>query len=718
MPSCPSKGITITEAPMLTRRFALSATLLAVACGCAAPSLRSAEPPVPGQQAVAQANAPVPVTRVVLFSSGVGYMEHAGKVTGTTSSELSFKTAQINDALKSLVVEDRDGGQVTTIAYPSQDPIAKTLRSFQVDISGNPTFGDLLGQLRGAKVKVRLGDTSLSGIILGVERRVKVVGDRGDKIDEWVLNLIDGATVRAIELGEVRSLDFEDPTLQAELGKALAALAQARDQDKKPMLIHFVGQGERRVRIGYIVEAPVWKTSYRLLLDQAAGAKSKLQGWAIVENQTDNDWNKVSLTLVSGQPISFIQNLYQPLYIPRPVVEPELFASLRPQLYGDGLGKSADQPAVFAERKMAKQRQSMAAPSAPSPSVAAGAMAMEAAAEAGEPLDAAQGVQSLAQAEKLGEFFQYTVPDVDLPRQRSAMIPIVTDDITAERLSIYNRTVLAKHPLLGAKLINSTGKHLQAGPVTVLDQGGYTGDARIDNLPPGQERLLSFAIDLEMTVQAEGKGTTNTLLTGRLVNGVLEIKRRYVQTQEYLVANKADSPRSLIIEHPLTSGWTLVDTPTPEETTDTLYRFRDTVEAGKSSSLVVKEERTDFEGVALVDADLGLMDFYIQAKEIPAGVREALGKAMTLKRSLEELNRQIGERQQKIEEVTREQQRIRENMRTVDQKSEYYKRLLGKLNDQETQLDQWRQEQDGLRQQMEQKRTEFEAYIVSLNLDR
>ena len=98
--------------------------------------------------------ADVPVKQVVLFSSGVGYFEHFGTVNGTGDTELRFKTQQINDILKSLVLEDLDKGQVTTITYPSQDPVAKTLRSFQVDITTNPSLGDLLNQLRGAKVKL------------------------------------------------------------------------------------------------------------------------------------------------------------------------------------------------------------------------------------------------------------------------------------------------------------------------------------------------------------------------------------------------------------------------------------------------------------------------------------------------------------------------------------------------------------------------------------
>src|SRR5882757_8036472 len=286
------------------------------------------------QPATAQGNS-VPVKAVVLFSSGVGYFEHFGTVKGSGSTELRFKTQQINDILKSLVLQDMDGGKVTTISYPSQDPIAKTLRSFQIDITSNPSLGDLLNQLRGAKVKATAGAENLEGTILGLEKKQKPAGDKGT-VEVWVLNLISGGTIRSVELDQVSKLELEDPQLQEELGKALTALSQARDQDKKPVTINFNGEGERHVRLGYVVETPIWKTSYRLVMGDAKDpkqAKHSLQGWAIVENQTDNDWNDVQLSLVSGRPISFIQDLYHPIYIPRPLVFPNVYASLRPQTY-------------------------------------------------------------------------------------------------------------------------------------------------------------------------------------------------------------------------------------------------------------------------------------------------------------------------------------------------------------------------------------------------
>src|SRR4051812_46825896 len=256
----------------------------------------------------------VPVKRVVLFSSGVGYFEHDGTVRGNGTAELRFKTDQINDVLKSLVLQDRDGGRATTVTYPSQAPLTKTLRSFQVDITQNPTLDQLLNQLRGARITVDIGTEKLSGTILGVESRSKSAG-AGEPIAVPTLTILTGGSIRAVELPSVNSLTLDDPQLQDELTKALSALAQARDQDKKPVTIDFAGSGDRRVRIGYVVEAPVWKTSYRLLLGEK---RQQLQGWAIVENQTESDWSDVSLSLVSGRPISFIMDLYQPLYATRP----------------------------------------------------------------------------------------------------------------------------------------------------------------------------------------------------------------------------------------------------------------------------------------------------------------------------------------------------------------------------------------------------------------
>jgi len=297
------------------------------------------------QVAPAASRQEVPVTTVALFSSGVGYFEHSGIVRGDGTTELRFRTSQMNDVLKSLVLQDEGGGHVTTITYPSQDPLSKSLRSFQVDITANPSMAQLLNLLRGARVTILSQAEHISGTVLVVETRHRQQNDKDAVIDVPVLNLLAGAMIRSVELQSITSLTFDDPQLQDELTKALAALSQSRDQDKKPVLINFIGSGERRVRVGYVVETPVWKTSYRLILDDRS---AKLQGWAIVENQTESDWNNVSLSLISGRPISFVMDLYAPLYLTRPTVVAAQYDNLRPQVYEGGVAgeaKAAPPPA-------------------------------------------------------------------------------------------------------------------------------------------------------------------------------------------------------------------------------------------------------------------------------------------------------------------------------------------------------------------------------------
>src|SRR5207237_315104 len=175
-----------------------------------------------------------------------------------------------------------------------------------------------------------------------------------DVVQIECLNLWCTDGMRSLKLAEVQRVRFLNAIMESEFRKALETLAQGHDSQKKAVSIHFAGQGKRNVKVGYVIENPVWKTSYRLVLqpqnakkdDQKEVDKKEakkgpyLQGWAVVENTTDEDWSGVRMALISGRPISFQMNLYDALFIKRPVVEPELFASLRPPTYSGGLAFS------------------------------------------------------------------------------------------------------------------------------------------------------------------------------------------------------------------------------------------------------------------------------------------------------------------------------------------------------------------------------------------
>lgn len=281
----------------------------------------------------AEKESKLPLAKVVLFNSGVSFFEHRGEVDGNAHVELKFNIEDVNDLLKSMVLQDSGGGKISTVNYASKDPVTKALQSFAIDLTANPTLGDLLEQIRGEKIQVE-APTPITGTILGVEKR-KVPAGKEQVVEQSYLNLVTDEGLTSVALDSIGRIKLLDEKLNSELQQALAILATAHATDKKSVTLNFLGNGRRPVRVGYIQESPVWKTSYRLVLDEKE--KPFLQGWAIVENTTEQDWDDVNLTLISGRPISFLMDLYQPLYVQRPVVQPELFGSIVPPTYDQDL---------------------------------------------------------------------------------------------------------------------------------------------------------------------------------------------------------------------------------------------------------------------------------------------------------------------------------------------------------------------------------------------
>lgn len=256
-------------------------------------STSAQQPKKAAPQADKPAAATLPIAQVILFNSGVGYFQREGDIEGKTQIDLSFPGSEINDLIKSLVLQDAGGGQISTIQYDSHDPIDKTLRSFALDLTANPTFGQLLNQARGEKVEVTLKQVNnspvvvLTGVILGMETQPQTAP--ASDID--VLNLHSSEGIRGVPIKEVLRVKFANPALDDELKRALDVLASARDTQKKLVSLFFQGEGKRNVKVGYVVENPIWKTSYRLVFD--AKGKPRLQGWAVVENTSDSDWKDV-----------------------------------------------------------------------------------------------------------------------------------------------------------------------------------------------------------------------------------------------------------------------------------------------------------------------------------------------------------------------------------------------------------------------------------------
>jgi hypothetical protein len=728
----------------------------------------AAAPPTGAAKQPAQA---LPISHVVLFSSGVGYFEREGDVEGNAKIDLAFPVTDVNDLLKSLVLQDLGGGQVSAVNYDSHEPIEKTLRSFALNLTGSPTLGQLLSQARGEKVEAILpANASLPtviGVIVGVEVQRQAV-DKDRVVEVEMLNLLAQDGLRAVPLAQVQRLRFLNPVIDAELRRALEVLAQGHDTQKKTVSLAFSGNGKRPVKVGYVVENPIWKTSYRLVLPK--NGAPFLQGWAVVENTSDEDWSNVRMALVSGRPISYQMDLYSPLYIPRPTVEPELFASLRPPTYGGSMDNPGGQVAQGVAPQQAPLSNLGVGRFSP-PMVNGGvtvnnsinpgnnaqfgnsglvgngvnpdnnnfALQMQGqnrlnfdefqrrqaanrdnAKRVGEQtaLNLKAGVTSAASAESMGDFFQYTIDQkVTLPRQKSALLPIVTKEVEAARVSIYNEAVHGKYPLLGLKFKNTTGLNLMQGPLTVFDGNSYAGDGRLADLQPKEERLVSYAIDLGTEVKADGKAVPDELTATKIVKGVVHASYKLRTTRTYRVNNRNDQERTLILEHPIRPEWKLLSPEKPTERSRDVYRFEVKVAAGKAAVQDVIEEHTRTSTIALTNLDDQTTQVFLRSPVTGAKVKEALEKAVTLRNKWNESQRQLTDATQQLEAIRKDQDRLRSHVKDLPPTSNAYKRALEKLDQQEAQIDQLEAAAKQYRAAAEQQRKDYEGFLANLNVE-
>jgi hypothetical protein len=728
-----------TAAPwLLTGSAALSAAaVLALAVLWAAspsPHVKAAEKQEP------QARSPqsLPISQVVLYSSGVGYFLREGAVEGDARIDLSFQATDINDLLKSMVVQDLDGGHVAAVSYDSKDPIEKTLKSFAVNLTANPTFAQILNQARGEKVEAVLSQAAanqpatLTGTIVGVEHQ-RVAAGKDAAIEVEVLNLWCADGVRALKLNEIQRLRFLSPVMEGEFKKALETLALSHDTQKKAVALNFSGEGKRNVRVGYVVENPIWKTSYRLVLDKAGKSAPHLQGWAVVENPTDEDWREVRMALVSGRPISFQMNLYDPLYVSRPLVEPELFASLRPVAYSGNLMGRAEMLAQgtakpeppgkyeeLAERLSGFDKDEKAATRGFKIDQLQKAQSYQlAAARAlGERMDLAQGVQAMATATKLGDFFQYLVDrPVTLQRQKSAMLPIVQKDVEATRVSIYNERTQAKFPLLGLRLKNTSGLHLMQGPITVFEGSSYAGDARILDLQPKEERLISFAVDLGTEVSPAPATSNGRVTEVKVVKGITYTKTKVHEARIYTVANRNDAERTVLIEHPVRKEFTLVSDDKPVETADDVYRFQLKVAPGKTETKTIAEERDVVSTVQLSNSGDDQIRWFMSRTVTSDKVKAGLKQAMELRWALNKTQREIAEQQKQLNVIVTDQGRLRANLREMPATAAAYKRYLEKFDKQEVEIEKYQADIKKLQETEHRQKKEFEDFLVNFSAD-
>ncbi len=649
--------------------------------------------------------------KVVLFNSGVGYFELGGEVSAGEKVRLHFTTDQMNDVLKSLTVLDRKGGKIGSIVYDSRKTAEQQLRDFSFALGKEDGLPQTLRQFQGSRIRLANGGTSITGTIVGVEKRL-VLQDAMSMPEFYLTVMDEEGQLQGINTDEITGIRFLDETLDRDMEEYLQIVSQGRRRDEKTVTITTAGEGRQDLMVGYLVESPVWKATYRIVLSEGDKENEPfLQGWAIVDNVSGQDWKKVRLSLVSGSPISFIQNLYDPLFRERPVIEAEKKGMPAPSVPESG-GRFD---------RMAKKAQ-MAAP-APANMLYAQEKE-EVLGDGAASLDLDEAMRKL-RAETVtkatGSLFQYTIDHpVTISRNCSAMVPLLAKNIEGEAVDLYNRKTMKENPMAAVRLKNSTGLTLEGGPVTVLQGGEYAGEALMKTMTPNETRYIAYAVDLGLHVNTAAGSSSEKVDRVVINRGIIRIHRGILETTAYNLNNTNAGPRSVVIEHPYYPDRKLLNSEKPLEITEHYLRFQVNAPAMELTRFTVREIRDSWETVMVSNLTPDQIVVLSSRGYFNETAGKQLEKIGAVKSRIARIDLELEALGKERNQMFEDQKRLRENLRGLGQTTEekaLRSRYVKQLDSQETRLKEIGVNESALREQKDSARQELEKLMNDLEQD-
>ena len=661
-------------------------------------------------------HADLTLDRVLLSNGGVAYMEYRSKVHGNSTLELPIPLDQVDDVLKSLVVFDA-GGSVTGVSLPGREPLAQRFRELPFNPADLASPATLLNALRGETVQVDK-PRQLQGRLLSVEAVKVTLPDPLGSIIRHRVSVMGEHGLQQTVLEDTDALRFSNPQLQQQVQQALAAVSAYRDQDTRTLTVTTTANNDnqREVRAGYVVAAPLWKASYRLVLE-AGKDKAHLQGWAHLENLSGQDWNDISLTLASGNPVTFRQALYQAYFVDRPQVPVEVSGRILPGMDSGALTYTDDESDVNGGGSASEYKKAMPMPAMMGMALSADSIA---AAPARRQMRVKAASMITANAtQDAAEQILFTLPQtVSLANGHALMTPIVDRPFPALRLSLYQPGTHPEHPLDSVRLHNDGELALPPGVVTLYGAGStgssFLGDARLSGLPSDDSRLLSFALDQKVRIKTEQQ-QQQTITGGTISKGLLHLKRRARRTTRYDINPLAD--RTLWLEQARITDWKLTS---PRdaliETTSSQYRLQFKLKAGQPRKVEVTLERPIQETLSLTGMGKPQLQTYADNNNLSPALRRAFKKLSQLRQAIDDADQQVQNIEQDINRIHRDQQRLRDNMQRLNQRSDLYQRYVDKLGKQEDQLETAQQTLDNAIRQQQRRRRALSNAIANIKL--
>jgi hypothetical protein len=683
----------------------------------------------------------LPVRKVVLYKNGVGYFEHAGTVNGNQRVTIDFTSSQLNDVLQSLTALDEGGGRIAGVNYNSTTPLDEQLKSLSLGMTDNPTSTELFMALRGQRVEVTGGTGgTLTGRLMSIESRNEKSGSAdGATIEKYYLTMVAASgAVKIIELTPALSIRPLDANLQGQLDRYLELLSSTHSTGLRHLTLDSLGQGARELKVSYISEVPVWKSTYRIVFPREANGKATMQGWAVVDNTVGADWDNVQLSLVAGAPQSFIQPLSQPLYTRRPEIPIATEEQTTPQTH-EAADMPMPAPLQVAAPKTAMNAQAMRGRSVngfvagsvnQTVEVSAANLAMDTSTATlqgqGNGIGYGSGSGGVYRASDaiaegdvstnaFDDFFEYALQKpVTIHKNESAMVPILQQELSAEHVTLWNPNGGA--PLRTVWLENTSNLTLDSGSFSIFESGEFAGEGLLDPIHPGERRLLSYAADQAMRVRITARDARRTLHHLSIHKGTIVETYNDVSSVTYTAVNSADADRVVLLEHPRqTNGWSLDDNLKPVETAANLYRFRLPVKAHSTEKLEVREH-----GPQYTTVDLGgnprQEEFLLQlTKDVPDATTQ-IQPVIDAEETLAAIEAKIADAKKAEAAAAADEARDRENL-TALKGNDAAKRFVDELNRAEDQLQATRKQTADLEAQKQSAEDKLNAVIAALSFE-
>ncbi|MFY9747464.1 MAG: hypothetical protein WBE63_06915 [Acidobacteriaceae bacterium] len=680
--------------------------------------------------------------RVVLYKNGVGYFEHAGRVTGNQALTIDFTSSQLDDALQSLTALDLGGGRITGVGYNSTTPLEQQLKNIPLGLDDQPSTEELYGALRGARVEVSgPGEAALAGRIVSYETRSQKT-TAGDTVERAFLTVVsDAGAVRTFEVGGTTSVRVLDGGLRRDLDEYLALLASTQSQQVRHLTLQAQGTGTRDLRVSYISEVPVWKSTYRIVFPESksGGATSGpetaiLQGWAVVDNTVGSDWVNVQLSLVAGAPQSFIEPLSQPIYTQRPEVPVPEAANIAPVMHEGALEVPAPPPPPASASQsvmvnganpgqlvtqQALGRAQIFARLQPGVAGGSGTGGGTYKKWLNEDVRYLQDESASASSGKFDDYFEYTVAQpVTIHKNESALVPVLQTNVQADHVTLYNAA--SPVPLRALWLTNSSNLTLDRGSFSIFENNEFAGEGLTDTIHAGEKRLLSYAVDQAVHVTTEGHLNSTHLHHLTIHDGIMTERNEEIREVTYVVHNAASDSRNVIVEHPVQSGWKLTSEVKPVETSASFYRFSVAAQAGETVRLHVGESYTQGVSYQLTGVGDDQMEVILNGSGDRLAIQKALAPVLAARARVHDLDTQIDVKQAAIDDLAADQKRLHDNLAGLKdsaEERELARRYAGEMNTDEDQLLIARKDRAVLDQQRKEAQQALDAAIRALDLD-